>query len=97
MAKAAGPIIVGKAFHVFGDARRVRYQGEVLGMVGADHVLVQYFEFGFGFASTMEIVSIARMSSVAEAFAAGHWQFYANVEEMRDWYETHGYGERERA
>jgi hypothetical protein len=83
--------LVGRCFHVFGEKRKVQYQGIVRAMVGDDHALVQYFEWLMGEPTTIEVVSLERMSfgATPNSRAPGSWQFYQDDEHMNGWYASH--------
>lgn len=82
--------MTGMAFHVFEKTAegkdKVKYQGVVLGMADETHAIVQFYEWFAGCPNTCAVVPVADMQSIA---FGGTWQFYRDVEHMREWYETH--------
>lgn len=83
--------LVGRYFHIFGDDRRVQYQGRVVKQIDPTHYLVQFYEFFAGDPNTLHVVTIDQMSTskIISGRGVNTWQFYQDHQHWIDWYESH--------
>ncbi len=86
--------LVGMAFHVFGDDKKPKWQGHIIGQASADVVIVQFFEWLSGTPHTCRVVPIADIvAGGASPYASdGHWLLYRGVDAMVAHYKAKGWG-----
>jgi hypothetical protein len=83
--------LVGRYFHVMiGDGNRVLYQGRVVAQIDQTHYLCQLYEWLLGEPSTLHVFCVEDMAvKPADMRSEGAFQFYDDVEDMRNWFDIH--------
>jgi len=71
-------LLKGKYFHIYENGE-IERQGMVVGAVGLEYYLIQYFDFLIGEPSDMSLVTLSDIS--------GNYKIYETAEEMRTAYE----------